>query len=184
MQAAAAAKRPEALYKRAPHGQNGKKIREEAGMDTPEDRHGRAGPIHASGWTLSELLVSLALMATLASLALPAYLQQQRQARRSDALVALQQLQMDQARWRDAHETYADSLSALGWRTERSPGGHYAIRIAHADAEGYTLEAWPTGSQAADQACSPLRLTGHGNASPIFSAGEHTDSDPLRCWRQ
>ena len=153
-------------------------------MNKPEQRHCKASPLHETGWTLTELLISLALMGTLAALALPAYQQQQRQARRSDGQLALQQLQMDQARWRDAHETYADSLSALGWRTERSPGGHYAIRIAHADAEGYTLEAWPTGSQAADQACSPLRLTGRGNASPTFSAGEHTDSDPLRCWRQ
>ena len=184
MQVAAAAKGPQALYKRAAHGQNGEKNREEEGMDTPGDRHGRAGPIHASGWTLSELLVSLALMATLASLALPAYLQQQRQARRSDALVALQQLQMDQARWRSQHDSYADSLSALGWASDLSPRGQYQISIPQADAEGYTLEAQPLGAQAADRDCRPLRLTWRGGATATLGAGEHADSDPDHCWRQ
>ena len=78
---------------------------------------------------------------SLASLALPAYLQQQRQARRSDALVALQQLQMDQARCRDAHETYADPPSALGMRTELPPGGHYSIRLTPRSDYGQTLAA-------------------------------------------
>jgi type IV pilus assembly protein PilE len=38
----------------------------------------------SQGWTLAELLISLALMSVLAALALPAYQQQQRQARRTD----------------------------------------------------------------------------------------------------
>ena len=153
-------------------------------MNKPEQRHFGAWPFHDKGWTLTELLICVALMGTLASLAVPAYLQQQRQARRSDAQVALQQLQMDQARWRSEHNSYADTLTALGWRSDRSPGGHYQIRISQADAEGYTLEAWPWGSQAADKACVPLRLTWHGSASTTLGAGEFTDSDPERCWRQ
>ena len=143
-----------------------------------------ASPAHTRGWTLTELLISLALMGTLAALALPAYLQQQRQARRSDAQSALQQLQMDQARWRSQHDTYADSLAALGWPSDLSPRGQYQISIPQADAEGYTLEALPLGAQAIDRDCSPLRLTWRGSASATLSAGEHPDSDPQRCWRQ
>ena len=40
---------------------------------------------HAQGWTLSELLISLALMGVLAAVALPTYTAQQRQTRRADA---------------------------------------------------------------------------------------------------
>lgn len=153
-------------------------------MHKPEHGHGRASPSFEQGWTLTELLISLALMGTLAALALPAYQQQQRQARRSDAQAALQQLQMDQARWRSQHDTYADSLTALGWTSDLSPRGQYRISIPQADAEGYTLEALPLGGQAADRDCSPLRLTWRGSATATFSAGEHAGSDPQRCWRQ
>ena len=153
-------------------------------MQTPEQQ--LRGPRHAQarGWTLTELLISLALMGTLAALALPAYQRQQRQARRSDGQVALQQLQMDQARWRSQHDTYADSLSALGWVSELSPSGHYRIRIARADADGYTLEAEALAAQAKDQDCSPLRLSWQGSASVTLSAGDSSDSDSQPCWRR
>jgi type IV pilus assembly protein PilE len=153
-------------------------------MHKPKPRLRGAPSTHSQGWTLTELLISLAVMGTLAALALPAYLQQQRQARRSDAQVALQQLQIDQARWRTQHDTYADSLTALGWGSDQSPRGQYRISIPQADAEGYTLEAWPVGAQAADRDCSPLRLTWRGSATTTLSAGQHPDSDPDRCWRQ
>lgn len=153
-------------------------------MHKPEQRHGQGTPWHERGWTLTELLISLALMGTLAALALPAYQQQQRQARRSDGQVALQQLQMDQARWRSQHDAYADSLAALGWASDISLRGQYQVRIPQADADGYTLEAWALGAQASDSACSPLRLTWRGSATATLSAGEYTDSDPQRCWRQ
>jgi type IV pilus assembly protein PilE len=152
-------------------------------MNQPEQRLRGASSARIQGWTLTELLISLALMGTLAALALPTYQQQQRQARRSDAQVALQQLQMDQARWRGQHDSYADSLAALGWSSELSPRGQYQIRIPQADAEGYTLEAWPVGGQAADRDCSPMRLTWRGSATASLSAGVDTDNDPQRCWR-
>ena len=153
-------------------------------MHQPELRLCGASSAHLRGWTLTELLICLALMGTLAALALPVHLQQQRQARRSDAQVALQLLQMDQARWRGQHERYSDSLTALGWASDLSPRGHYQISIPQADAEGYTLEATPLGAQAADRTCSPLRLRWRGSASATFSAGPYPDSDPERCWRQ
>jgi len=153
-------------------------------MHKPEPCLRAASRARSKGWTLTELLISLALMGTLAALALPAYLQQQRQARRSDAQVALQQLQMDQARWRSQHDAYADSLTALGWSSDLSPRGQYRISIPQADAEGYTLEAWPQGTQAADRDCSPLRLNWRDSATVTLSAGQHPGSDPDRCWRQ
>jgi len=153
-------------------------------MKSPERRTRRASPVHAQGWTLTELLISLALMGTLAALALPAYQQQQRQARRSDAQVSLQQLQMDQARWRAQHDSYAESITALGWNSDLSPRGQYRISISEVSADGYTLEAWPLGAQASDRDCSPLRLSWRDSATGLLSAGEHADSDPLHCWRQ
>lgn len=141
-------------------------------------------PITQTGWTLSELLVSLALMAVLAAVALPAFQAQQRQARRSDAQSALQQLQLAQARWRGTHSSHAADLASLGWAGDLSPGGHYRLGIADADSEGYSLIATPIGTQARDSACAPMRLQLRHMATVVFSSGADLASDPGRCWRQ
>ena len=138
----------------------------------------------AGGWTLAELLISLALMSVLAAVALPTYQQQQRQARRGDGQTALLQLQMDQARWRSTHESYATSVSELGWAQGLSPQKHYQITVTEATADGYTAQATGLGSQAADRECANLGLRWQGGATAVFSAGEHPDSDPASCWRR
>lgn len=141
-------------------------------------------PARALGFTLSELMVSLALTGVLAALALPSYQAQQRQARRTDAHSALLQLQLDQARWRGTQATHASELSSLGWPSDRSPAGHYRITIENALAEGYTLLATPLGAQAADTACNPMRLQLQDTATVVLSAGADENADPKRCWRQ
>ncbi len=142
------------------------------------------GPPVQMGWTLSELLVSLALMAVLAAVALPAFQAQQRQARRSDAQSALLQLQLAQARWRGTHSSHAADLASLGWVGDLSPGGHYRLAIEDAHSEGYSLIATPIGTQARDIACAPMRLHLQHLATVVFSSGADPSSDLGRCWRQ
>lgn len=139
---------------------------------------------HSRGWTLSELLITLGLMGILAALAVPTYQQQQRQARRSDGHAALLQLQVDQARWRSSQDRYAESLTELGWAHDRSPQGHYQISLIDVSADAYTALATALGSQAADQPCTPLRLTWQGGATAVWGAADHPNSDPARCWRR
>lgn len=138
----------------------------------------------SSGWTLSELLVSLALMAVLAAVALPAFQAQQRQARRSDAQSALQQLQMAQARWRGTQSSHTSDLANLGWTSDVSPGGYYRLAIEDTDSEGYRLIATPIGAQARDSACAPMRLQLRHMATVVLSSGADLAGDPGRCWRQ
>jgi type IV pilus assembly protein PilE len=141
-------------------------------------------PIFQTGWTLSELLVSMALMAILMAVALPAFQAQQRQARRSDAQSALQQLQLAQARWRGIQSSHAADLASLGWAGDLSPGGHYRLTIEDARSDGYALIATPIGAQARDSACAPMRLELRHMATVVLSSGSHLESDPARCWRQ
>lgn len=136
------------------------------------------------GWTLAELLITLGLLSVLTALVLPTYQQQQRQARRTDGQAALLQLQVDQARWRSQHNRYTESLTDLGWTSDRSPQGHYQITVTAASAGGYTASATALGAQAGDQACNPLRLSWQDSASAVWGAGLQTHSDPARCWRR
>lgn len=146
--------------------------------------NGRSRSSHWQGFTLVEMMICLAMMGILAALAIPSFQQQQRQARRHDGQASLLQIQLEQARWRSTHESHADSLIALGWTDNQSRQGHYEISLTEATAEGYTAQAVGQASQANDRPCSPMRLRWVGAASPIFSAGEHMDSDPAGCWKK
>ena len=136
------------------------------------------------GWTLTEMLVCLALLGILAGMALPAYQEQQRQARRSDGQAALLQLQTDQARWRSMHDSHAPTLTALGWPSELSPLGHYRVRLIESTEDAYTAQAIALGAQAADHTCTPLQLRWQGSAHVVLGAGASPDSDVARCWRR
>lgn len=144
----------------------------------------RSQSVGYNGWTLAELLISLALMGVLAALAIPSYQQQQRQARRQDGQTSLAQMQLDQANWRSTHENHADSLTLLGWPSDRSAQGHYVITLTETTADGYTVQATGIGPQAADQNCNPLRVRWEGTARSVFSAGANMNSDPAGCWRK
>jgi len=145
--------------------------------------HGQAAH-PCPGFTLTEVLVTLALLGVLAGLALPSYQQQQRQARRSDAQAALLQLQLDQGRWHSAQGRFASSPGELGWASDHSAQGHYQLVVLEADADGYAAEARALGAQAQDSACNPMRLAWRDLATPVYSSGTSMDSDSARCWRK
>lgn len=153
-------------------------------METPTLARQHCNPaLRQTGWTLSELMVALALMAILAALAVPSFNSHVRKARRADARQALQQVQLEQARWRGQHAQHADQLSSLGWSSDRSALGHYHITIEAANNTGYTVQATPTGAQAQDTACAPMRLQLVDNAILVLSSGADTQSDAARCWQ-
>ena len=135
-----------------------------------------------AGFTLVELMVVVAIMGILLSLAMVAYESHQRRARRLDAQEGLQALQQAQARYRDLHPIYANNLQDLGLN-ELSPAQHYQLSIHQADAQGYTLTATPRGTQAKDDDCNPMRLQLSDLATFTLSAGAQTD-DVHGCWKR
>ena len=136
------------------------------------------------GFTLIEMLIATSVASILSSVAYPSFLGSLCKARRSDALVALVQVQAAQERWRFNHRSYA-SLSELGVRTASS-AGHYTLEVLSADEDRYEVVARATGTQARDSACRTLKMTLDGvtvtrSSGPDDLASNPTDAN-RRCW--
>ena len=75
-------------------------------LPSPRPRHGR-------GFTLIELMIAVAVIAILATIALPSYRQYVLEARRGDGQTALQRIQLAQEKWRTNHDSFTTTLSDL-----------------------------------------------------------------------
>jgi type IV pilus assembly protein PilE len=146
------------------------------------------------GFTLIELMITVAIVGVLAMIAVPAYFDQIRKSRRSEATTALSAVQQAQERWRANCTSYTTNLtaavSASGVATcdatlglglaPSTPSGRYVVSVPAASASAYQVTAVAaTGSgQDKDKAtggvsCATLNLTA--------TAG-NLGYTPAACW--
>ncbi len=129
------------------------------------------------GFTLIELLIALAISSLLAATALPSMLHRLTMARRGDATVALERLQIAQERHRALTGLYAGDPAALGIAS-RSPEGLYALSLSAGSDERYLAVARPLagGVQADDSECAEITLQ--------VVQGFATAGPSRRCWNR
>ncbi|EXJ13327.1 type IV pilin protein [Imhoffiella purpurea] len=133
-------------------------------------------------FTLTELMIVLAILAILATIVIPDYQRQVRQARRTDGQTGLMAIALAQEKFRAYCSQYASRLEgarncdaeaaspyALGL-SETSPEGHYRFSLSGVSASRFTAEATGVGGQTHDRAggtsCAELSLDQDGNRAP------------------
>ena len=124
-----------------------------------------------SGFTLIEILITVAIIGIVAAIAVPGYTQYITKANRTDAMNFLSEVAGEQQRYFSQNNVYASDMSDLGYggdETYGSPEGHYVISItvpaSPAPATSYTLSATPAtdGRQADDAECEVFTLSSNG----------------------
>jgi type IV pilus assembly protein PilE len=119
------------------------------------------------GFTLIELVITIAVVGILAAIALPSYQQYVIRSKRSAAQAQMMDIANRQQQYLLANRVYADktALEAGGYRLppEVSSGYDYSITLGTGPVPGFTVTFTPKGSQASD---ATLTLNNEGLKEP------------------
>lgn len=138
----------------------------------------------STGFTLIELMITVAIIGILASIAYPSYQDSVRKSRRADAKGVLLGLTNAMERRFTEKNSYCDAALATGGTAVTGCGtatedtgtpsiytiptetaSFYTVRISAATASSYTLSAVPAGAQTNDT-CGTLTITQTGAKTP------------------
>jgi type IV pilus assembly protein PilE len=122
----------------------------------------------AAGFTLIEMMIAVAVAGVLSSVAYPSFVGQVQKVRRTDAVVAMMQVQWAQERWRSNNTAYG-SLAEIGTNAN-SPAGYYTLQVSGNSASGYDVLATAVGGQARDTNCAQMKLSMQG-ANTVYASG-------------
>ena len=122
------------------------------------------------GFTLIELMITVAIVGILAAFAYPSYTAFVTKSNRAEGQGELLRFANLQEQYFVDYRTYATNLKGLGKTTNTiiTEHGHYKIRVANgADAAKFVLKAIAQAPQATiDSACTPLTINQVGQKGP------------------
>jgi len=145
-------------------------------------------------FTMSEVLIVIAVLALLIAVAYPSYQNQIHKMRRDDARQSLvrvaQQLERCYTRYRRYNHPDCSVVTAGSTIAARSRSGHYQIssiaivsgsqtETLAVNGESYTLFARPLDAQASDTTCAVFQYGSTAARAAANAAGDPTTAD---CW--
>lgn len=151
--------------------------------------------VRQRGFTLIEVMITVVIVAILAAVALPVFMDQIRKSRRSDAIDTLAQVQQAQERYRANNTAYGTHFIVVGGRMTgvgastdanaatsfSTSGGYYTVTLPASASGGYTATATAASSQASDSKCTALRVVVAGGNATYESTGTATAN---QCWNR
>ncbi|MFY1666580.1 type IV pilin protein [Pseudomonas sp. Pseu.R1] len=131
------------------------------------------------GFTLIELMITVAIVAILAAVAYPSYTSYVLRGNRSEGTAMLSDAVARMERYYAQNNSYPTSttttLSALGITNANSASGRYTLQSSVATATTYTLQVVAQGTQTKDTGCTTLSISQDGTRSP--------DPTTTSCWK-
>ncbi len=136
-----------------------------------------------TGFTLIELMITVAVVGILAAIAYPSYIDSVRASRRAEAINQLSAIALAMEKWRANRVDYNVALvgaagTTLGWASATTDGGHYTLALSNLTATTFTATATANGGQANDKAggvaCTPLTINQNGPVTTTQAA----------CWKR
>ncbi len=143
------------------------------------DLHRRRYP--AAGFSLLELMIVVAIIAILASIAFGSYQHHVVNTRRAAAAACLLERTQRLERFHTLHLSYPDATGAAAILAECGDGlaRHYRINLSSISARAFALQAVPQGAQAkADTRCGTLTI----NQLGVRTVSGTANATPGECW--
>lgn len=139
-----------------------------------------------SGFTLIELMITIAIVAILAAIAIPMFGEQLAKGKRSDAISTLTDLQLRQERWRANHSTYGSLKDVTGAADDAAFNAaheNYDYSVSAASATDVLITATPKAGQTGDRCGNfMLRIDNDNNSTPTGMVDKTTSTGADRCW--
>ena len=135
-----------------------------------------------AGFTLVELVIAMAVVGILATVAFPSYVNHMNKARRADARVPLLDAINRQEQYLLEHNQFAASMTLLGYSANPviSPEGYYSVAVVNTGCGTtpcYRFTATPVSGkpQAYDAMCTTISIDSAGSKTATGSAS-------TKCW--